>query len=129
MHKIIVTDDDPISRELMRHILKKNNFDVQVAKGGNECIEMVRENAPALILLDFYMDDLDGLDVVRILRVHHGYTGGIIMCTASAEKQNVQRLIEAGIHGYLLKPMNPTKLLSTVNRVLGLPDSPESYLK
>ncbi len=118
--KIMVTDDDPITRELIKYVIQSEGFEVITAENGNDCIEKMRTQSIDLLILDFYMDEMDGLDVLKILRNNCDYKGFVIMCTSSAEKQNVKRFITEGIDSYIFKPIDSERLITTVNNLLNI---------
>lgn len=115
--KILVVDDDPRLRDLLRRYLGENDFSVSVADGAQTMNRLwLRERFDALIL-DLMMPGEDGLQILRRLRAAKDTTP-IIMLTARGE--DVDRIVglELGADDYLAKPFNPRELLARIHAVL-----------
>lgn len=115
--KVLVVDDDPRLRDLLRRYLGENDFSVTVADGGQSMNRIwMRERFDALIL-DLMMPGEDGLQILRRLRAAKDTTP-IIMLTARGE--DVDRIVglELGADDYLPKPFNPRELLARLHAVL-----------
>jgi len=115
--KLLVVDDDPRLRDLLRRYFGDNGFAVHVAESAAEMNKLwLRERYDALIL-DLMMPGEDGLSVLRRLRAGNDRTP-VIMLTAKGE--DVDRIVglELGADDYLPKPFNPRELLARINAVL-----------
>lgn len=115
--KLLVVDDDPRLRDLLRRYLGENGFQVFVADNGVTMNRLwLRERFDALIL-DLMMPGEDGLQILRRLREQKGMTP-IIMLTARGE--DVDRIVglEMGADDYIPKPFNPRELLARIHAVL-----------
>lgn len=115
--KLLVVDDDPRLRDLLRRYLGENGFQVFVADNGVTMNRLwLRERFDALIL-DLMMPGEDGLQILRRLREQKGTTP-IIMLTARGE--DVDRIVglEMGADDYIPKPFNPRELLARIHAVL-----------
>lgn len=115
--KILVVDDDPRLRDLLRRYLGENDFSVSVADGGQSMNRLwIREHFDVLIL-DLMMPGEDGLQILRRLRAAKDTTP-VIMLTARGE--DVDRIVglELGADDYLAKPFNPRELLARIHAVL-----------
>ena len=115
--KLLVVDDDPRLRDLLRRYLGENGFQVFVADNGVTMNRLwLRERFDALIL-DLMMPGEDGLQILRRLR-EQKYTTPIIMLTARGE--DVDRIVglEMGADDYIPKPFNPRELLARIHAVL-----------
>ena len=115
--KLLVVDDDPRLRDLLRRYLGENGFQVYVADGGVTMNRLwLRERFDALIL-DLMMPGEDGLQILRRLREQKDTTP-IIMLTARGE--DVDRIVglEMGADDYIPKPFNPRELLARIHAVL-----------
>jgi two-component system, cell cycle response regulator len=126
--KILIADDDPVSRRLMERILQKSGYDVVTAVNGAQALdELSRDGGPRLALLDWMMPELDGLEVCRRVRSRHGQPYVYItMLTSKLSNNDVVAGLEAGSDDYLTKPCNPEELkarLRTGQRVLRLEDT------
>ena len=115
--KILVVDDDPRLRDLLRRYLGENGFQVFVSENGAAMSHLwVREHFDALIL-DLMMPGEDGLQILRRLRAAKDMTP-VIMLTARGE--DVDRIVglELGADDYIAKPFNPRELLARIHAVL-----------
>lgn len=116
-HKILIVDDDPRLRDLLRRYLGENGFNVLVSENGEAMKRLwVREHFDVLIL-DLMMPGEDGLAILKRLRAEKDMTP-VIMLTARGE--DVDRILglELGADDYLGKPFNPRELLARIHAVL-----------
>lgn len=115
--KILVVDDDPRLRDLLRRYLTEQGFNVFVAEDAKEMTKLWQREYFDLLVLDIMLPGEDGLSICRRLRGNHDDTP-IIMLTAKAE--DIDRIVglEMGADDYLTKPFNPRELLARVNAIL-----------
>ena len=115
--KILVVDDDPRLRDLLRRYLSEQGFNVFVAEDGKEMTKLWQREHFDLLVLDLMLPGEDGLSICRRLRGNHDNTP-IIMLTAKGE--DVDRIVglEVGADDYLGKPFNPRELLARIHAVL-----------
>jgi diguanylate cyclase (GGDEF)-like protein len=113
--QVLVVDDSPVYRKLVEHALDGSPFSLLFAKSGREALELFARYLPAIVISDWMMPDLSGLDLCQRLRadVHRGYTY-IILLTSIAEKNNVVKGLAAGADDYLTKPFDPGELLARI---------------
>jgi len=126
--KILIADDDPVSRRLMQKTLQKSGYEVATAENGAQALEeLSMEAGPRLALLDWVMPELDGLEVCRKVRARDGKPYVYItLLTSKLSSDDVVAGLEAGADDYLTKPCNPEELrarLWTGQRVLHLEDT------
>ena len=105
MRDVLVVDDDFMVAEIHRRFVERvNGFRVvAVARTGSEALQAVGEHQPELILLDVYLPDMTGLDVLHQLRAR-GESVGVIMITAARELDTVRGALDGGAADYLTKP-------------------------
>ena len=117
VRKILVVDDDPRLRDLLRRYLTDQGFSVLTAEDGHEMTKIWHREHIDLLVLDLMLPGEDGLSICRRLRGNHDNTP-IIMLTARAEE--IDRIIglEMGADDYLSKPFNPRELLARINAIL-----------
>jgi DNA-binding response OmpR family regulator len=115
MSLIFVVDDDPDVRELVEYKLLQQGHDVQSAADGQEALRLVRGAKPALLLLDVMMPGLSGFDVLKELRADEATKSlPIIMLTAKAETNDVERGLALGASDYMIKPFSPRELMNRI---------------
>ncbi|HEX8409719.1 MAG TPA: response regulator [Thermoanaerobaculia bacterium] len=116
---LLVVDDDPSNRDVLSRRLRQQGHDVRTASSGAEALQLVREAAFDLVLLDIMMPDMDGYQVLQHIktdvRLQHI---PVVMISALSEVQSVVRCIEAGAEDYLAKPFDPTLLKARVGASL-----------
>lgn len=117
--KILIVDDVPEIIEYMNEILISEKFKTFIAKSGTEALKIVKEEDVDLILLDVAMDDIDGLDLCRIIRKNPATKNiCIIIVTAVAEATIKKQSEEAGADGFILKPFKMDELITEIKKVL-----------
>jgi two-component system phosphate regulon response regulator OmpR len=129
--KLLIVDDDPRMRDLLRRYLSENGYEVSLAQDAPAMNRLLLREAFDLIVLDLMLPGEDGLSIVRRLR-GAGERTPIIMLTARGD--DVDRIIglEVGADDYLPKPFNPRELLARIHAVLRrrppaeLPGAPSS---
>jgi CheY-like chemotaxis protein len=115
---ILTVEDDPIVRADLRLILEDAGFEVcPEARDGLEAVELAREHRPDLILLDLGLPHLDGVEAAR--RILHERDVPIVALTGHSNSEVLDRAVEAGATGYVLKPFSARQLVGTLREVLG----------
>ncbi len=114
---ILVADDDPVARDLLAEVLSKEGYQVRVAAGGLECVELARSAAVDLALVDLRMPDLDGLEVLRQLLSLHPELP-VLLLTAFATVETAIEAIRAGAYDYLSKPFRMEEIRLVVRRAI-----------
>lgn len=117
--RVLMIEDREENRRLLRAILKLEGAHVLEAAKGAEGIELANTELPDLILMDFQMPDMDGIEATRALK-HDPATQAIpiIFVTASANTETRKGALEAGGDGFLTKPLDPTTLAVQVTNIL-----------
>lgn len=126
MPKILIIDDDPDIVEAMKIVLESKNYEVLIAKSGEEGLKRTRQGKPDLIILDVMMESMDkGFEVARNLKKDGNHKDiPILMLTAIKEKTGLGFEKEAGdpdwlpVEGYCEKPLKPDELISKVEALL-----------
>lgn len=114
--KILIVDDEPPIIDMLSYNLKRANYQVLVARDGQQALTQARQNRPDLIILDLMLPKLDGLEVCRTLRREQDVP--IIMLTA--RETEVDRVVglELGADDYVVKPFSVRELMARVKNVL-----------
>ncbi len=110
--KILIADDSIVSRHLLEATLRKWGYDVMVACDGAEALELLqREDAPALIILDWMMPGMTGVEVCRRIRQRDSepYTY-ILLLTSKSQKEDLIEGMDAGADDYITKPFDQNEL-------------------
>jgi CheY-like chemotaxis protein len=119
--RILVVDDNADGCELLLNLLKPLGFIVDTAQDGEEALAAITRGQPELILMDWRMPGLDGLDVTRLVRARPGLVQPrIVMLTASAFEEEKQAALAAGADEFLRKPVEQEKLYIALEQQLGL---------
>lgn len=113
---ILVADDDPSLREVVRYTLAQAGFDVVEAKDGAEALAKVKARPPALLVLDIMMPELDGLEVCRAVRKTHPFP--IVFVSSRDDELDRILALELGGDDFVPKPFSPRELLARVKAVL-----------
>lgn len=118
---VLVVDDEPTARTMLRLILVRAGFEVLEAQDGAEALDEVERHVPDLMLLDIMMPGIDGFEVCRILRSQESTAHlPIIMLSARADAESVNRGLLLGATKYLTKPVMPDELTRHVREVLNV---------
>ena len=125
--KILVADDDRVSRRLMERMLQQNGYEVITAENGRQVVdELAKEGGPRLAVINWMMPELDGPGVCREVRAKHGDSYiYILLLTSKQAHEDIVEGLQAGADDYLTKPCHPAELkarLHTGRRVLQLED-------
>ncbi|MDE3175409.1 MAG: EAL domain-containing protein [Pseudomonadota bacterium] len=113
--RLLIVDDIPDNREILARRLQRRGFSVTEAAGGVEALQRMENEAFDLVLLDIRMPDIDGLEVLRRVRVNHSQTElPVIMCTANNASADVVDALAAGANDYVSKPIDFPVLLARV---------------
>jgi len=114
--KILLIEDDPQMRKLLRVTLPANGYDLVEAERGEEGVLMTASHNPDVIILDMGLPDIDGLDVVR--RVREWSAVPILVLTARGRDQDKVLTLDAGADDYLTKPFSTQELLARLRVAL-----------
>ena len=119
--KILVIEDEERMARFVRLNLEQDGFQVSEALNGREGLDKLRTFMPDLILLDVMLPDLDGFELLKMIREIDSVP--VIMLTAKGEEEDKVRGLELGADDYVTKPFSPRELVSRVKAVLRRIDS------
>jgi len=125
-YAILLAEDNPVNQKLAIKLLEKQGHRVSVADNGRLALEAWRGGGHDLVLMDMMMPEMDGLEATRRIRDEEQATGGripIVAMTANAMQGDRERCLEAGMDGYVSKPVKPEVLFQEIERVLGAESS------
>src|ERR1700756_1768681 len=112
--KIIVADDSPIYHKLVDQALEEQKYEIHWAKNGTEAIALFLKQRPSIVITDWEMPDVTGIDLCAEIRRHQESFTYIIMLTSNTKKEQVIEGLSAGADDYLTKPFHPGELLARV---------------
>ena len=116
---VLVVEDEPALLALLRYNLESEGYRVLEAKNGEEGLTLIRETKPDLVLLDWMLPFLSGIEVCRQMRRLPDLKSiAVIMLTAKSEEADKLRGLEVGADDYVTKPFSPSELMARVKAVL-----------
>ena len=117
--KLLLVEDDPALTDLLKWHFEREDFDVAHTPDGDQALRLAAENVPDIILLDWMIEGLSGLEVCRRVRAAPETAGvPIIMLTGRGEEADRVRGFETGADDYVTKPFSPRELVARVRAVL-----------
>lgn len=113
---ILVVDDEANIRELARMYLEKDGYRVLIAVNGQQALDTIRQQSPALVVLDLMLPGIDGWEVCRRVRA----TSNLPILMLTARDDDIDKIVglELGADDYLTKPFNPRELVARVRAIL-----------
>jgi len=115
---VLITDDDPSHRELLREVLAPLGFIILSAQDGPSCLALAAHCQPDLFLLDISMPGMDGWSVAEALRAAGHHQARILMISASALEAHGRPLAQPYHDGYLMKPIDVARVLEQIGQLL-----------
>jgi two-component system cell cycle response regulator len=114
-YKILVVDDSAVYRKLIEQVLSGSGYSLSFARSGSEALQSYRENPPSIVITDWLMPDLSGLELCRLIRADQsdGYAYVIVM-TSNTEENEIVEGLDAGADDYVVKPFNPREMLARI---------------
>ncbi len=117
MHKILVVDDDNDMCLLLTRFLTRNGYTVASANSGQSAIEWMKKNEPVLVLCDFRLDDMTGVQLLsKIKEMHPG--AAVIIITGYSDVKDAVEVMKLGAFDYVTKPLFPDEILLTIKKAL-----------
>lgn len=118
MQTVLVVDDEPTVREVIRRYLERDGYAVREAADGPAALTEIEGNSPDLVVLDLMLPGLDGVAVTRQVRASQAKSVPIIMLTAKGETADRIYGLDSGADDYVSKPFSPQELVSRIRAVL-----------
>lgn len=117
--KILIVDDEPDILELIEYNLKKEGYQVFLARNGQEAVAEAKKTLPDLIVLDIMMPKMDGIEACRIMRTMPEFKNTfMVFLTARSEEYSEIAGFNVGADDYIAKPIKPRALVSRINAIL-----------
>ena len=116
IRRVLVVDDSRLQRRILTASLQRWGFEVQEAESGDDALELCRDNPPDLVMSDWMMPGLSGLEFCKEFRQmprdHYGY---FILFTSKSDKDEMALGLDAGADGFLTKPVNAAELRARIS--------------
>jgi len=116
-NKILLVEDDSVTRLMIRSVLLRCGYQVQEADSGEVALELCASEIPDLVLLDIMLPCMDGFEVCRRMRAS-GWGMGILMLTSMGGDMDKIQGLDAGADDYMVKPFNPRELVARMRALL-----------
>lgn len=110
MTRVLIADDDPVVRDVVRRYLERDGHNVSIARDGNEALALLNTERVDMAVLDVMMPGPDGLTLCRSMRRGDGYGLPVMLLTALGEEDDRIAGLEAGADDYLTKPFSPREI-------------------
>ena len=117
--KIFIIEDEPSIIQLVQHNLEKNGFIVSSSLNGNDGLKELKKFQPDLLLLDWMLPDLSGIEICKNIRKDNSFKNlPVIMLTAKGEEEDKIKGLDSGVDDYLTKPFSFNELIARIKAVL-----------
>ncbi len=117
MLKILIAEDEKVTRIALSRLLEKEGWQVIQASDGSQAVDLFRQHAPSVVILDLMMPVLSGIETIRILR-EIDPSVPLIIATATGDISTAVETMKLGAYDFLVKPVEPGKLIISVRRAL-----------
>lgn len=118
MARVLVVDDEEILRMLIRDTLEDMGYEIEEAENGQEALERVTQEHYDLMILDYMMPHVTGIEVIERLPAQIKANLPILMLTAKSQEEDRQKVFEKGVDYFMSKPFSPVKLMEVVEDIL-----------
>lgn len=113
--KVLIVDDDRDTTDLLRIILEPNAFEVFIANTGEQGIDIVRQSAPDVIVMDLLMPGMDGHKLVQSVRQFSDIP--ILVLTAVSKPNIIEQALDGGADDFMVKPMSNSMLVASIRKL------------
>lgn len=114
-HKILIVDDDPYILMSLEFLMKKNGYDVMIARNGTEALELLEKQIPQLVLLDIMMPDVDGYEICRRIKKTEKLKAiKVVFMSAKTKEADIQKGYDLGASLYITKPFSTRELVKQI---------------
>ncbi len=117
MAKVMIVDDDRTTVKLLQTLLELDGYDVVVANRGGDVMGIAEQSNPDIFLMDYHLNDMHGVEVLRHLRVHPTFATTPVIMTSGLDVSD--EVMAAGASAFLVKPFEPENLPILFGRLLG----------
>ena len=123
--RILLAEDNAVNQMLAVRLLEKRGYKVSVTGNGREALEKLEKESFDVVLMDIQMPEMDGFEATAAIREKEKLTGAhipIVAMTANALKGDEQKCLQAGMDGYISKPIQTKELIATIERLVASAD-------
>lgn len=118
MKYILLVDDEAMNLDILEEILS-DDYETKSVENGIECLKSIDERIPDLLLLDFAMPEMDGVEVCKRIRSNEATKDlPVVMLSGFASEEHIEKGNDAGVNEYITKPFYPSQILEVVERYL-----------
>jgi CheY-like chemotaxis protein len=119
MKTVLIAEDNPVNRELLRELLEIRGYAVIETCNGEEALDQIEKTPPDILLLDLSMPVLDGFGTIERIRKNPSFRSlPVLAVTAYAMQGDRDKILASGFDGYLSKPISPTSLQQELDRLM-----------
>ncbi|MFY7741333.1 MAG: response regulator transcription factor [Flavobacterium sp.] len=123
MKKILLVDDEPNIIMSLEYTFKKQNFEVFIARDGQEALDILKNEQPDLIILDIMMPNVDGYATIESVKKNEKLVNcKVIFLSAKNKESDIEKGMQLGADAYMTKPFSIKKLVEQVNELLSTSD-------
>lgn len=116
---VLIVDDEPDNRGVVELVFQFYNAKVRAASSGEECLRLLQQERPTLLLIDIQMPGMDGYELFKKVRENADWQDiQIVAVTAYAKPEDQQRIMAAGFDGYIGKPVSVVSLIDELEQVI-----------
>lgn len=120
LKKILVVDDDPYILMSLEFLMKKNGYDVMVARNGTEALEIVEKQLPDVVLLDIMMPDVDGYEICRHIKASKKLKDAkVVFMSAKTKEADIKKGYDLGASLYITKPFSTREMIKQIKELMG----------
>ena len=116
--KVLVVDDEKLSRRTLSFYMQKLGYQVFQAENGQEALQCWRNESPHIVLTDWNMPGMQGIDLLKAIRADEKLCHlPVLMVTAEAKREQIIEAAQAGVNGYIVKPFTAATLKEKLDKI------------
>lgn len=120
--KVLIVDDEPNILLSLEYLMKKEGYDVFIARDGDEALDIIRQEVPDLLLLDVMMQRVDGYEVCQFVKQSPDYRHcKVIFLSAKSKEADIRKGLELGADLYFPKPFSTRELVANIHKLMAQP--------
>ena len=116
--RILICEDNKLALKTISVVLEREGFESETVDNGNDAITLLRNNIYDMVIVDIHLPYHSGLELVEFLRSDLNRQTPVLIISAFSDPQMQRQAAELGIDGYIVKPFNPTDLITKIRTIL-----------